>query len=68
MKVIWITGRKKFLAHAIAVFFAELQGGNWSRMPQAERDALIDKCNKRIDNWAANDVLASFLHDYKEKG
>lgn len=67
MKVPWIMGRQRYLAHAMAVFLAESQGADWHEMPQGARDVLINKCQRRIVDWCNNDVLGVFMHDYVEK-
>ena len=68
VKVPWVVGRQRYLAHAIAVFIAETQGAEWFEMPQGARDALVEKCHQRVIRWCNNDVLAVFMHDYAEKG
>ena len=67
MKVPWVVGRQRYLAHAMAVFMAESQGADWFEMPQGARDALVEKCHQRIIQWCNNDVLAMFMHEYSEK-
>ena len=68
MEVSWVTGRKKYLARAIAVHCAEVHDGKkWHLLTQAEMDCRIREVMEKLTEWAASDVLAEFQHPYREK-
>ena len=67
MNVTWVTGRKKHLAHALAMHCADIGGKKWTRLSQRERDTRVEEAFKKLTEWSTNDVLAEFQHRYGEK-
>lgn len=66
VSVLWIGGRRKALARAMAMYLASIQGQDWQRLHQATRDTRVDTMDRLIADWVAHGVLVQFSHPYSE--
>lgn len=66
MMVAWVTGRKKALARAVAMFVADAAGEAWDRMTPARRRWYEAGAREQVEEWLAAGVLASFEYEYRE--
>jgi hypothetical protein len=66
MKVSWVTGREKALAHAVAMHVVAEAGRDWDRLSPARREMFIRSAQDAVRAWNSLGVLARFDYDYAE--
>lgn len=64
-QVAWVTGRRKALARCVAQALAAERGG-WHRLGEAEQNALQRRADALVGDWIGCQVLATFMHPYRE--
>lgn len=62
----YVAARRLALARAIAVHVANATKRPWERMPQSERDRMVDEASRYVDSLVASGTLSTFEHEYLE--
>lgn len=65
-RVAWVVGRKKALANALVLILLEMQGRDPRRVTNAEMRALAAEAELRVEALIDQNVLASFMHEWRD--